>query len=179
MRGDGIAHEHRDCNRANAARNGRDPARDLFHAIGVDISDDDRLAVRARNLIDADINDRSARFHHVGAQKSGFADRDEHGVGPTRMRRNRTRQVMTNRNGRVGAATSGPCCGVRARSRGIQCCTCTADANRDVHCRVVGRLGLSGQHNVGADAGHGKEPSRDITDIRISRQSRTNRSGHS
>jgi hypothetical protein len=41
----------------------------------------DRLAVRAGDLVDADVDDRRARLDHVGVQELRFADRDEHGIG--------------------------------------------------------------------------------------------------
>ena len=85
----GVTHEHGNRNRADASRNGSDPACNLFHAVGVDVADDYRGAVRSRDLINADINDGGSRLNHIGAEEFGLSDRNEHGIRPTRVRRNR------------------------------------------------------------------------------------------
>jgi len=49
------------------------------------IADDHRLAVGTGDLVDADVDDRRAGLHHVGAQELRFPDRDEHGIRAARV----------------------------------------------------------------------------------------------
>src|SRR5215831_5160283 len=96
---DGIAHEHRDGHRPDAARHWRDPARDFFDALGVDVSDDRRRAIGVSHLVDADVDDRGAGLHHVRMEKLRLAHGDKHGIRAARVRSHRTRQMVAHRYG--------------------------------------------------------------------------------
>ena len=68
VRRDGVAHEHGDGHRADAARDPGDPARDFLHGIRIDITDDHRLAVRPGDQE----GDRSARETRRDSLRSGL-----------------------------------------------------------------------------------------------------------
>ena len=68
----GVRHEHRDRQRANAAGHGRIGAGKFLHGIGIDIAN---KTLSVRSAILADIDHRSSRLYEVTREKSGLSDR--------------------------------------------------------------------------------------------------------
>ena len=99
---DGIAHEHGDGERADAAGNGSERAGDL-RDIGMDVADDGggvfaeffeavgKVAedfgglLRVGDAIDADVNDGGSGLHIIGFDKGGAADGGDENIGITQV----------------------------------------------------------------------------------------------
>lgn len=79
----GVAHQHRDRHRADAAGRWRDRAGDFFRLLEIDITHltETALLGRVRNCVGADVNHRRARFDPVGFDELRFADCRDDDVG--------------------------------------------------------------------------------------------------
>ena len=98
-----VLHEHGDGEQADAARHGRDGARDLRRASEIDVADElpARVLRIGRQAVDADVDDRRAGLHHVRLDEARPPDRCDEDVRPARHGGEVFRMAVADRHRRV------------------------------------------------------------------------------
>jgi drug/metabolite transporter (DMT)-like permease len=94
MGNNGIAHQHRHGHWANAAWYRCDPASQLCHRRGIDVTNNAAGAVICGDLVNANINHRGAGFDHVRPDEMRRANSHQNNVSPPRMHGNRSGHMM-------------------------------------------------------------------------------------